>query len=598
MVVSKVQKENLGTYGSVLILVAVLFTSVYANFFFEPANSELSQLATFSSYAELKTFLETNIRQWGGFEGGLPQLLADSSLKVAPDYSTTNIQVAGVDEADVVKLDGKYLYIVSGSTIYIARAFPHEQARVVSKITLNETYSVEIYVHGDRLVVLGDRQRYFILEDAVRPSIAPYPNEAFVEVYDISDRGDPVVTRTVRLNGTISGSRMIGDFVYIVVIQPPILPLDGEKDFEVLLPTISANGSEETVQPTEIRYVNVPDSYYTFTTVVAVNILNDAQKPTHETFLTGTASSIYVSLSNMYLVVPKYAWIRGGGEETLIYRVALDGKKIVTVAQGAVSGYVLNQFSMDEYNGFFRIATTLWTEGGSVNNLYILNMNLSLVGELMDLAPGERIYSARFMGERCYLVTFRQIDPFFVIDVGKPTEPRVLGDLKIPGFSGYLHPYDVNHIIGVGMEESSAKLSLFDVTNVNNPREIAKYLVEGDWSNTPVTNDHKAFLFDKAKNLLALPVSINTYVEVKEEEPETWRYYTGYWQGAIMFHITEQGFTYRGNVTHRDETTQFEWGYDVKRILYIDNVLYTVSDKKVKLNTLDDLSLLTELELN
>ncbi|MDH5780656.1 MAG: beta-propeller domain-containing protein, partial [Candidatus Bathyarchaeota archaeon] len=199
-----------------------------------------------------------------------------------------------------------------------------------------------------------------------------------------------------------------------------------------------------------------------------------------------------------------------------------------------------------------------------------------------------RIYSARFMGDRCYLVTFRQIDPFFVIDLSTPTEPEVLGYLKIEGFSGYLHPYDEDYVIGVGKQGSNLKLSLFDATNVSSPIEAAPpFIVSGDWSDSPVLMDHKAFLFDKAKQLLALPVSINHY-----------EYYTkSYWQGAYVFDISlEQGFTFRGGITHQNNTS-YEYGYQVQRILYIEDVLYTVSEAKVKMNDMETLQLLNEVEL-
>jgi inhibitor of cysteine peptidase len=164
--------------------------------------------------------------------------------------------------------------------------------------------------------------------------------------------------------------------------------------------------------------------------------------------------------------------------------------------------------------------------------------------------------------------------------------------LKIPGFSGYLHPYDENHIIGIGKQDNNVKLSLFDVTNVTAPTETAKYVVQADWSDSAVLMDHKAFLFDKSKQLLALPVSISWIVKGDE-------YYTkGFWQGAYVFNISlEQGFTLKGNITHQNGADQFESDLEVKRILYIENVLYTISDKKIKMNNLENLGEINEVEL-
>jgi len=423
-----------------------------------------------------------------------------------------------------------------------------------------------------------------------------YNDKMFVKVYDITNRANPVLSRTVIVNGTLSGSRMIGDYVYAVVNQPATQPSATGTGIEVMLPTISGDCVKE-VQPTEIHYIDAPDISYQLTTIVAVNIMNNAQEPTYEPFLTGYSTTLYVSLNNMYLVVPnttRWFILENGDEpreETLIYRIKLDQEKIVVMSEGTVSGYVLNQFSMDEYNNYFRIATTVWTNRNSTNSLYILDMNLNVVGKLEDLAPGETIYSTRFMGDRCYLVTFRQIDPFFVIDVANPTQPKVLGYLKIPGFSGYLHPYDENHIIGIGKQDSNLKLSLFDVTDVTDPTETAKYIIESQYSDSPVLYEHKAFLFDKAKRLLALPVSTNM-LWIRDGNND-------YWQGAYIFDLSlEQGFTLEGKITHQHVVDQIEYNLNINRILYIDNVLYTISNNKVKMNDMESLQPLNEINLS
>jgi inhibitor of cysteine peptidase len=583
------------TYGMVAAILAVLLTALCFEFGLQPyfPTGPIS-LETFASYEELENFLSTNMEQAKNF-GGVYSSFSEQRGKIAtldaesaPAHSTTNIQVVGVDEADVVKTYGEYLYVVSGNNVYILRGYPPQEADVLSKITLNETWNTQIYVNEDRLAILGGLSYAYM-----------YPGEAFLKIYDISNKTSPVLARTLRANGTLSGSRMIGDYIYAVVNQLAIEPNYNKTVFQPALPKIYTDNAVREIPATEIRYVNVTDVFYYFTTIVAVNTINDAQAPTHETILTGSTACMYVSQNNMYLTVPNTSgWLLeaeviGPRDKTLIYRVRLDEDDIVCEAEGAVPGYVLNQFSMDEYNGFFRIATTDWTQDGSNNNLYVLNMNLTIVGELSGLAPGERIYSARFMSDRCYLVTFKQIDPFFVIDLSIPTEPEVLGYLKIEGFSGYLHPYDEDYVIGIGKQGGNLKLSLFDVTDVNSPTEAAPpFIVAGDWSDSPVLMDHKAFLFEKSKQLLALPVSINR-IEFKDHE-----YYTkSYWQGAYVFDISlEQGFTLRGGITHQNNTT-YEYGYQVQRILYIEDVLYTVSQAKVKMNDIETLQLLNEVEL-
>jgi uncharacterized secreted protein with C-terminal beta-propeller domain len=372
---------------------------------------------------------------------------------------------------------------------------------------------------------------------------------------------------------------MIGDYVYLVASQPAYVIYD-----TVILPKIYTSDGIEEISPSEIYYFNASDDYYQYTTVAALNLQNITEEPTHETIMLGGTSSMYVSLNNIYITFPEPCG------NTTIYRIHVENSTINPEAKGEVPGRTLNQFSMDEHNNYFRIATTNSVNGTVQNNLYVLNMNLSIVGSLENIAPSEMIDSARFIGNRCYLATsIIRRDPFFVIDVGNATEPKVLGYLKIPGFTRYLHPYDESHIIGVGRDENnSVKISLFDVSNVSAPVEVNMYSVEGSRSNTPVLTDHKAFLFDESKDLLAIPVSIYY------NKDNYWQ-----WQGLYVFNITiSDGITLRGNVTHQENSTVY-WDstYWVKRALYIENVLYSISDKKIKMNSLDDLMEIKEIPI-
>ena len=284
------------------------------------------------------------------------------------------------------------------------------------------------------------------------------------------------------------------------------------------------------------------------------------------------------------------------------------------VANGEVPGMVLNQFSMDEYEGYFRVATTTY-EPTSQNNVYILDMALNVTGSLEDLAQGETIYSARFMGERCYLVTFKQVDPLFVIDLKDPYNPKVLGYLKVTGYSNYLHPYDETHIIGIGKETTEegdfawyqgVKISLFDVSDVKNPVEISKYEIGHRGTDSPVLWDHKAFLFDKSRNLLVIPVSVAEIdgAEYPEGVP-SWAYGETVWQGAYIFHISpDAGLRLEGRITHIENLAEPEQDYyyfyssfSVQRSLYIGDVLYTISNAKIKMNSLENLDYINEVEL-
>ena len=586
------------------------------------ASAGTDHLKTFSSYYELLSFLQKNTAQarlyytspFFDIINSIPLFSKEFSAMTqgsdrGSEYSTTNIQVEGVDEADLVKTDGEYLYVVSHNIVYIAKAFPPGDAKILATIEVGNINNVGLYINENKLVILGDQYRWYLdpysgsdwsVEKVGGLGFVPYyPNTVIAKVYDVANKSSPVLVRDLSISGTVSGSRMIGDYVYAVVQQPAL----GCIEDQVTLPVITDNNSTKVIQPNEVSYSDVPSTYYNFVTILAINTANDSAPPTYETILTSVSSVMYISQNNMYLTVPKYpvhimtmrnlvGGNGGGGSEerqkTLIYRISLNGEDISVEAEGSVYGLVHNQFSMDEYNGNFRIATTEWTRNGAINSLYVLNPKLETIGSLEGLAPKESIYSARFMGERCYLVTFRQIDPFYVIDVSNPTAPKVLGYLKIPGFSGYLHPYDNEHIIGVGMEDGGVKLSLFEVTNVSAPGEVAKFNFNATWSYTEVNNDHKAFLFDKAKALLVLPVSLSM------PAGDRWIY----WQGAAVFSTTlENGFQLKGTVTHQDGESG-GGNTSVSRSLYIGNVLYTVSGAKVKMNDLWSLLPLGEFLLS
>lgn len=299
-------------------------------------------------------------------------------------------------------------------------------------------------------------------------------------------------------------------------------------------------------------------------------------------------------------------------EKTIIYRFSISDGRIREGASGSVDGRLLNQFSMDEYGGNLRVATTvsMWLSSGlrAYNNMYVLNEDLEVIGKATNIAPNESIYATRFMGDKLFMVTFRQIDPFFVIDLSNPTAPTILGALKIPGYSSYLHPISDTLILGVGKETSEnewggvqtdgIKLSLFDVSDFEHPKEVSKVEIGDQGSDSAVLYDHKAFLYSKSKNMIVLPV---TAVETREKMGMyEYRYKT--WNGAYVYRIDSNNkFDLVGKIKHSSATsTYFNWWDQstVSRSLYFDDALYTVSTKYVKVNDLgDDLKELTSIDL-
>ena len=559
------------------------------------------QLSAFSSYAELKSFLQVGlsgssghyvvntaqagIRTSGGKLNELKTMYGfsgsdwESSENLGGDYSETNVQVKGVDEADIVKTDGEFIYIISGSCLTIIKAYPTEEAGILSKIYLNGTIK-GTFINNDILALFEETKQ------SLRTSI---------KIYDILDRKNPKLTREISYDGYYLNSRMIGNYVYAVINKAARIV-----NSQVALPKRYYDNWIKIVTATEIHYCDILDYSYTFTTIVAINI-KTLQDPSEETILLGNANTMYVSLYNIYITFKESG-------RTLIYRIHIEKDKIKFVATGEVPGYILNQFSMDEHRDHFRIATM----HNRASHVYVLNMKLNIIGRLENLAPRETMHSARFMGNRCYLVTFKKIDPLFVIDLEQPNMPTVLGQLKITGYSDYLQPYNETCIIGIGKETAGGntnfawfqgvKISLFDVSNVENPKEIAKCEIGDRGTDSPVLRDHKALLFDKSKALLVIPVLVAEINNTKYPDEIPLNTHGDFvWQGVYVFHISpERGIILKGGITHLEETTcqpeHHSQNY-VKRSLYINNVLYTLSDSMLKMNNLENLDEINRIEL-
>ena len=609
--------KMLAPVATAVLLIAVMgvLAVVQPGSVFTPAGD--SQISKFSSYRQLESFVKTNAQNMIKRDSGSWALFGEGEGESVPapadlDYSATNIQVAGVDEADIVKTDGEYIYLVSGNRTIIVEAYPPEQAQVLSEIELEGT-AIGIFINGDRLVVFEHETPYYdyydmpaVREYAIMPYVSP---RLLIKVYDISNRENPRLQRELSTDGQYISSRMIGDYAYVVVNEPAY-----EEDDEINLPRIYSEGHENEIPATDIYYSDVVDYYYMYTTIISINIQEDSQEPAYETILLGASSNLYVSMNNIYLTFPVWGRDVGDVGGTSIHRIRIEGSVMNYTASGDVPGMVLNQFSMDEYAGYFRVATTTYGQTTD-NNVYVLDMSLNVTGSVTGLAPTETIYSARFMGERGYLVTFKKVDPLFVIDLSDPYNPRELGYLKVTGYSDYLHPYDENHIIGIGKETTDAgefawyqgvKISLFDVSDVSDPVEISKLEIGDRGTDSPVLWDHKAFLFDRARNLMVMPILL---AEVDQSEyPEgvpSWAYGEPVYQGAYVFDISvDGGLQLEGRITHAENITDPEQGYyyyyspfAVERSLYIDDVLYTISDAKIKMNNLENLDYINEVEL-
>lgn len=615
-----------------LVVAAIIGTALAS----EEDGAEIrGDLIKFASKEEIKAFLKENAQgSWrdGGYHratGGVadeagvnpPAPMATAApTSQARDYSTTNVQVEGVDEADFLKNDGKYIYIISGETLTIVEAFPPENAKIISESRIDGSPKA-LFLAGDRLVVFATttEERMTTVEGSVTP-VPVWRTVTHAYVYDISDREDPEQVRDVTFSGDYYDARLIGDHVYALTRESPVWVRD-----DILLPEVRT-GTAEPIVP-DVYRPKTPLQNYIFYTAGAFSIRNDTGTPDAETFLLGYDTTLYASQKNLYIGYRNQGPVSTAGpagiavppvetgtrDRTLIHRLSIEGGEIDYRAMGEVPGHLLNQFSLDEYAGNLRVATTVegWTREGTTqyNNVYVLDSTMKTIGALEYIAPDERIYAARFAGDRLYLVTFKRIDPLFVIDLTDPKRPGILGELKIPGYSDYLHPYGPDHIIGIGKETSEnewggvsvagLKIALFDVSDVNSPTQVDSVVIGEAGTDSAALHDHKAFLFVEDRQLLVIPVS-----EIKKVENPSSRYPGSYaletWQGAYVYRVSQKdGFTLLGRVAHAESGSPYSWYTPdaVQRSLFMDDTLYTISMRSIVMTDLADGSRIGEVLL-
>lgn len=544
-----------------------------------------------------------------------------SSESSSTEYSGTNNQTEGVEEGDIIKTDGKYIYHLNQNQVNIFSVDPN-QPKLIASLQLEDTTRqvTDLYLEGNTLVLIGSSYDYgyypSVIYDKSEEAVAdemyimPYygSSKVFVVTYDISTAEKPVLVKNHSFEGTYVSSRMIGSKLYLITNQninnwgqEPALPyyedlVKGEK--------------------TEIGY----DSIRYFPEYIAPNYLTTVGMDIHSdqlnvnTYL-GYAEGVYGSADHLYLTFTKYDYADQTGAEkfmpyyevnTSIYKFTYDNGALTYLADGQVKGSILNQFSMDEYQGNLRIATTtgeVWNPNNvSKNNVFILDPNLQALGEVTGLAEGERIYSTRFYQDRIYMVTFKQVDPLFVIDAQDPTNPKVLGYLKIPGFSTYMHLLDKNHILGFGSDTiemdgwtttGGMKISLFDVTDPTNPIEKKNQVIGTAGTYSELQYNHKALMISLSKGIMAFPISI-------AEVP-----YVQAFSGAYVYQVTTDDFTFKGAITHHDASTvqtsgdykYFDYQYDINRTVFIGDYLYSLSGKKLSVHKLSDMSRTGEVTL-
>ena len=583
----------------------------------------------------------------GGSSGGNSGSSSGSSSGNAgggttSNYSSTNTQVLGVDEADKLQTDGTYLYALTQQGVDVILGDPASSLSLIDHLEVQGS-TVGSYLSGHRLTVISDTGSWDLPDDGswgmlgigtrhssggpggsggiastvwntlnCRPYWGGiYKPQITVTVFDVTTPDAATIVEETSLDGSLVSSRSVDGKLLLVlsdnldIPSPQIVNADDPttrayEDKDAYLARLNA-AFDATALPSFSTTVGTADavtgslvdasSLYLPTTptgtslslLVSVNTLDDAGGPDASTTVAGiNTGTIYASTSSLYIASSEWD-TTSHGQLTNLYKFDVSDPKLPLVSSGSVPGVVLNQFSLDEHNGDLRIATTKWDNTDSSSGVFVLRSNdttssLDVVGSLTNLAPGQKIYSVRFMGDRGYAVTFRQVDPLWSLDLSDPLNPKVTGSLEVPGYSSYLQPLDDTHLLAIGRlvdpvtgRVGSLQLSLFDVSDAAAPKLTATYEFannDGWWSGwSPAEWDAHAFSYFPDQGILALPAmthanwnSGGAALQVFRVDPDT-------------------GFTLLGTTTHNSS---------VERSLRIGDKLYSMSSTQLKVTPIDD----------
>jgi uncharacterized secreted protein with C-terminal beta-propeller domain len=524
------------------------------------------------------------------------------------NYSGTNNQVEGIDEADIVKTDGTWIYALNESNrkVYILSA-DGENTAIVGTIKLktpeeNDSYwrnYSEMMLYGDRLYLLGTHSDW---SDQVSEEDRAF---TFAETYDLGDRTEPKRIASHRQQGEYKTARLV-DGMLVIVSDYRIWNWRPIDEFPVTnyCPKVATDDNIVTLLPDEI-YINPDSGENGFTVVTTVDAADGTEYDSHKAVL-GGCSQVYCSGSDLLIASNEYRIEQSdeqtaedgrhfvkivSGTDTNLFRFTIENGWIEAAASTKLSGTLLNQFSMDAYNGYYRVVVTrneneetIWTDGIDTyewNNssdcaLYVLNDWLEPVGEIGDLAKDERVQSVRFMGDVAYFVTFRQTDPLFSADLSDPYDPKILSTLKIPGFSAYLHPFGEGRLLGVGFDADeehgwteNVKLSMFDISDPSDVYEAFKLSVK-DANYTSVQYNHKILFADVASQTIAFPAD-NKY---------------------FVFRVEGDSFREIGRIELGEE-----YWFGDGRGLFVDDAFYVIGSDAVVVLSFETMEELASVEL-
>lgn len=612
---TKENKKIKKNYFNKIINVAAIFIVGLSVMFLLSEKQEKTHINDNGKIEELKS----NLKTVGSFENFCYTIKANTDISrytdkfnnvqeaSKADSSQTNTQVQNVDEADIVKVHKNNIFYVAGKKVVILNAANSENSSKIAEINYEqeEFYPTEIYVNDEKLVVIGNVNNSMtcktIIGDTTRDIVQITENKINMIIYDIRDKKEPKEERRIEVEGNYLTSRMIDNNIYLVSNKNIYAKNILEKSTQELNEKEYMPKYKDTIVSEDINYIdynkiscfeNTNNTNYLI--LVGLN-LESKEEVNIQTFL-GAGEYIYSSEKNMYIAVSNIEYdeeYRIKNSSTDILKYELSNGNYIFKAETQIDGIINNQFSMDENDKFFRIATTVGDPFNvtkeTSNNLYILNDKLEVVGKIDKIAPDEKIYSVRYVKDKAYIVTFKQTDPLFVIDLSNPSNPVILGEVKLPGYSTYLHPYDDIHIIGFGYDtkengkrviNNGLKMVMFDISDYTSPKVLFEAKVADKNSYTSLTYNHKSLLYSKDKNIIGFPIT--TYSNGKTNSK------------AQIYKIDlEKGFILQGEIIHNSKNFDEE----IKRVVFSNNAYYTLSNKMVKVVDMDNLQLIKEIEI-
>jgi len=600
-------------------------------------------LTTFTSNEELAAYLKDQYSKsvFAGYTNALTERTAGNAGEDAVDgagsaegssydspsandtdnYTGTNLQEAGVDESDVVKTDGTYLYIAGDDKVtVVSAANPME---IKSTITVNGSVdSIYLYNTDDRKLLallytpLNFEGKTWLdsgTTDTISTGIAywiPVQAKTGIAFYNVTNPSAPEEIKNVEADGYLISSRRVENRLHVVQQFLPDLPdpylLEGEIEdmtLKELMPFYSditdasyEGQGRQLIAPEDFYHPSV-DGGGSIVTVITFDLDNPDQ-PFTSTGVVADASIVYASTEALYCTSTYWNWSvpdsNEPAEQTIIYKFDISGDQVTGQGYASVNGRVLNQFSLGEHDGVLRIATTTgwsWgTEATSKNHVYCLKSQdgeLGIIGRLEDIEPGEQLYSARFIGPRGFLVTFVNIDPLFTLDLSDPYNPKEVGKLVIPGYSTYLHPWGDNYLIAIGKDAiegegfawyQGVQLSIFDISDFANPKLVKTEVIGNRGTSSEALYNHKAFTFWDKKGtdgLLALPIDLYEIQGDQTLPSDSGEFKV---KGLYVYRVNkDDGFHQIGIIL-----TSAVQNYDWERGVFIDNNVYAVTPEAVR----------------